>query len=241
MKIWKLTQETCEMREELAEEFNNMRYASSIDFIARSIGDLYRGSLYVFCACRGVGKTTILLASAVAAAEEGKKVLFLTVEQSYVQLMPYLPLVDDNLIVVEESEQINLKELDKIIKEENIEEVYFDYIGAASNVGNWDELVYEAAALAELAKSNSIVIWAACQADDNLLKTYKDDPNNLLLNTGYFVSFSKHITDKIAGGVYLIRDEGRLVGYNYKNRYNALNTTPVKTRALDWGIKRWNR
>ena len=240
MGLIRLTADTLEEREKMIEAFGANRVLSNIDVIDKAFDGLYKGSLYAVCAARGVGKSTFLLASAKKTSDAGIKTLYLTVEQSYAQLNPYLPKVSEFLDIYEfngeAKEWVQIKE---IIKEYGFEYVYFDYIGA--NLTTWDDLVREANMLAEIAKELGIIIFTGCQADDGLLEEFLNNPKSAKLNTGCFVSFAKHMMDKVAGGAYLVRpNDNDTYMYVFKSRYGALERTQFRVDGLDYSTKSWS-
>lgn len=239
MRLIFFTEDTLEQRRKWAEEFGSQRVESGIEVIDNAFDGLYKGSLYAVCAARGVGKSTFLLASAKKIAEQGSKTLYLTVEQSFEQLMGYIPEIIPNFVLLEfNGEAKAWGEIKEVIKEHKIEYVFFDYIGA--NLTNWDDLVREANMLAEVAKELGIIIFTASQADDALFEEFNNNPKSAKLNTGCFVSFSKHIMDKVAGGAYLVRANGTTYMYCFKNRYGALNYSQIRVDGLDYSTKSWN-
>ena len=65
MSIILLNKETLESRKKAIEEFRKLKTITGIDAIDSIFdGGVYKGSLYCITACRGVGKTTFLLAAA---------------------------------------------------------------------------------------------------------------------------------------------------------------------------------
>ena len=65
MSITLLNKETLESRKKAIEEFRKLKTITGIDAIDSIFdGGVYKGSLYCITACRGVGKTTFLLATA---------------------------------------------------------------------------------------------------------------------------------------------------------------------------------
>lgn len=239
MGLIRLSIDTLEERMKMIEEFGANRVESGIEVIDNAFDGLYKGSLYAVCAARGVGKSTFLLASAKKVAEKEIKTLYLTVEQSYSQLSSYLPKVSEFLDIYEfNGEAKTWEEIKKVIQEYGYEYVFFDYIGA--NLTNWDDLVREANMLAEVAKELGIIIFTASQADDALFEEFNNNPKSAKLNTGCFVSFSKHIMDKVAGGAYLVRANGTTYMYCFKNRYGALNYSQIRVDGLDYSTKSWN-
>lgn len=174
-----------------------------------------RGGLYMFSACRGTGKTTVLLALAKKLANDGKKVLFITTEQSIEQVAINIQ-VNENLYVGDTGQDIMGLTID-----DGYDYIMYDYIGSEEvDLSQWAGLINVANSLAEKAKELEAVIFTCCQADDKLEEQYRNDNSNASLFTGLYISFSKHIADKISGGAYLLKD-GTLI--NYKNRYGCAN------------------
>ena len=214
MSIILLNKETLESRKKAIEEFRKLKTITGIDAIDGIFdGGVYKGSLYCITACRGVGKTTFLLAMAKKLSQT-MKVLYVSYEQEYYQLASFLPDINENLIIIS-GEPISGKQLIEVINEYNIEAVCYDYIGATLS-GDWDDLVREADQLANVAKETKVLFFTAAQADDELFNTYKNNKNDPILHTGRYLSFSKHMADKFAGAAYLLKD-GTLICY--KNRY----------------------
>lgn len=231
-----LTADTLEERMKRIEEFGNRAVKTNITALNDVFGTLYRGSLYSICACRGTGKSTFLLASAKKMAETGK-VIYITIEQSYEQLGSYLPKVSENLVIVMIDSDAQLQEVYKLIEEIQPEAVFFDYLGAL--LTTWDDLTREAHIWAEMAKKLGILIFTANQADDKLHEEWLRDPKSISLNTGMYVSFSKHMIDKVAGAAYLVNMNNQTNMYCFKNRYNPLRIGGVNITGLDYKNKEW--
>jgi len=129
MSITLLNKETLESRKKAIEEFRKLKTITGIDAIDSIFdGGVYKGSLYCITACRGVGKTTFLLATAKKLSQT-MKVLYVSYEQDYYQLASFLPDINENLIIIS-GEPISGKQLVEVINEYNIEAVCYDYIGA---------------------------------------------------------------------------------------------------------------
>lgn len=187
---------------------------------------IYSGSVYMFAACRGVGKTTLLLGLAKKLAAH-HKVLFVTTEQSIEQIGPFLGPVNDNFYFAESLNDFTEDFLS------TYEYVCYDYLGAETNeLDDWNGLVQTCNRLAEYAKQTNSVIFTAAQADDKLTEEYNNNRKSELLQTGIFVSFAKHMSNKIAGGAYLLKD-GTLI--NFKNRYGVTGSHSII--ELDYSTK----
>ena len=227
----------------IKEERKNMasnKIKCGIECLDLMFDGLMRGSSYIIAAGRGIGKTTFLLATAKHFATLDKT-LYITIEQNTYQLEPYLQ-QNDNLAIYEMDKLDQWAEIEQIIALEQIKYVVFDYIGAilGDNDSTWLTLLNQANYIAEIAKKYNIIFVTACQADDLLFQEFVNNKDSNMLFTGRYVSFSKHIVDKVAGAAYLIKDkDDNVYLYNFKNRYAMLQSQPIKVNNLDFNSKAW--
>lgn len=230
----------------LHEELIGNRIETGISFLQNIFPDnLNREGFYLFCAGTGQGKTSLLLALAKELAKRNFKVLFITIEQSLPSLEDVLD-VNDNFYysIVDETHTGTIADL--ISNDEPFDFILYDYI--ASEVGNgtdlkWDALTNMAGLLSQYAIRHHAALITAAQADCKLQAAYRKDPAQLF-ETVEYISFAKHMVDKITGGAYLIpiSRTGSICqyeSYNFKNRNGSKPNTPVrfalnlKTKTLE--------
>ena len=228
MNFW-LTSESLEERNLLVEEFKSKRTTTGINAIDLVFTNLYQGSVYGVCAATGVGKTTFLLATAKKMAEQGKRVLYLSIEMSIMQILNYCEnTIIPTLCVCEFDNQWD--EVEEFVKANSIDIICYDYIGARLN--NWDDLIKEADNLATFAKDNNIIVFTALQASQEINKV---DTSDETLYTPMYVSFSKGMINKFAGCAYILKNSL----YCMKNRYENIIHNPVPLQELDYEKKEW--
>ena len=194
--------------------------------IDKAFTALVKGGVYAFCAGTGVGKTTLLLATAKKMAADGKKVLYITTEMSLVQLSYWLPEVETNLWIgtSDELEQ-DLSEYDVIV---------YDYLGA--DLADWDDLVDQAETLANVAIEYNIIVFTALQARPEIYDNTKEEN----LSTNMFVAFSKGMINKMSGAAYIVKKNNQLYLYVMKNRYGPCGDGKgIKLDSLDYSTKSW--
>ena len=149
MKI-NLSKETLEERNEMMKDMEKRKLLTGIRSIDKTFRFLMKGSVYGVCAPTGIGKTTFLFATAKKMAADGKTVLYLSIEMSIMQLLPFCPEDEPNLTIEEFDGQWDL--LAAEITVEGYDVICYDYIGA--KIDSWDELISEADKVAEFAKKN---------------------------------------------------------------------------------------
>lgn len=208
------TNETVEKMKKRLEEIGNLTVDTHIKFIQEVFDNaIVKGSMYCFTAPTNTGKTTLLLAIAKNLARQGKRVTFITTEQSIEQMakkigfnaLPTLTISDDLDTILHAGLDVEYPEY-----------VIYDYIGADLKLGKWDELIAFASKLAEYCKSANCVLFTACQATPELAIKYEENPLDPSFSTPMYVAYSKGITNKAAGSAYLLKN-GALI--NFKNRY----------------------
>ena len=201
--VWK--KETIEMMTARLEDIGNLTVDTQINFIQKVFDNaIVRGSMYCFVAPTNTGKTTLLLAIAKNLARQGKRVTFITTEQSIEQMAKKIGLEESipNLTISDDLDDI----LHAGLEYENPEYVIYDYIGADLKLGKWDEIITFADKLAEYCKSVNCVLFTACQATPELAIKYEENPLDPSLSTPMYVAYSKGITNKATGSAYLLKN-----------------------------------
>ena len=230
MKI-NLSRETLEERNEMMKDMEKRKLLTGIRSIDKTFRFLMKGSVYGVCAPTGIGKTTFLFATAKKMAADGKKVLYLSIEMSIMQLLPFCPEDEPNLTIEEFDGQWDL--LAAEITVEGYDVICYDYIGA--KIDSWDELISEADKVAEFAKKNDLIVFTALQASPALLECSDEQ----MLYTNYYVAFSRGMINKFAGAAYIINDKNKNSLYCMKNRYAEQIRQPIVMEDLDYKNKAW--
>ena len=194
---------------------------------------MFLGELYMVFAPTSTGKSTFLMATAKEYAKH-KKTMFLTTEESLLDLLPYIS-QNDNLFITS-----NYDTAVQEIKENDIHYLFYDYMGSTGDF-SWNALKDEADKLTQLGITLDVLIFTAGQADDSIYKAIEDD-NDFSKYTAQYVSFSKHIVDKCAGAFYLVKNKKTNILYSYplKYRHGSLAYKPTPVNNLDFYERSWN-
>lgn len=217
-KVWNLNYDFLEI-EELVKTREASFIKTGVYWWDSSFNGLQRGAIQLVAAPTGRGKTSFLLAMARKLIDQGLKVIYVGTEQTVEDM--YLSVGPLNLYytLLPYGTFINTEMVD-YFKEKKFDVVIYDYLGGNGNINpalsDWRDLMEQVALLDAFAKENQVAILTAIQADDSInLIGAKDVPD-----TGQYISFSKHILDKVTVACYLIK-EGESLAYLkcIKNRY----------------------
>jgi len=180
---------------------------------------LQRGALQIIAAASGQGKTTFLLCMAREIAKQGWNVLFVGTEDETSVLYRHMGPVNLDYVLLPYGQFID-QELKDIAS--NYDVLIYDYIGANgcqnTNVDQWQDLLYQTGVLDQFAKDQQVAILTAIQADDQLLEVL---PQNIP-ETKKYVSFSKHVIDKVTVACYLKKENDKVWLKCFKNRYGMM-------------------
>lgn len=230
---WNLKRDWDELQD-MASKIANSYMPSSWSIWDEWFGGFQRGTLQLVCAPTGGGKTTVLIGLAKKAVRQGYKVLYIGTEQEISQLLSvYGPL---ELDFIRKNNEITLQEC---IGEDSYDLVIYDYLGAESGANTtaqeWQIYRDQANYLSDFAITNDVCILTAAQADSKI-KDKNLAPEDIP-NSPAYVSFSKHIVDKISAGVYIIPKGTETYAVMMKNRYKPMVTDPRKI-YIDYEGKR---
>ena len=231
--------ETLEQRKTLIDEFNKSIITTGVPKIDLVFNGMRRGCLYSICAGTGVGKSTILLATAKSMARQGKKVLYLSIEMSIEMMAQYCLDDEPNLTICEFNDTSeDWQGLRLIVEDYDI--ICYDYLGAI--LEDWNQLIIKTDALANTARTWNITILTANQM--NTAEFSKDEANPKLnvedsLHTTQYIAYAKGMATKLSGGAYLVRRGTNLYLYAFKNRYGVLTKEPQLIDTLDYKKKEW--
>lgn len=168
------------------------------------------------------------------AARKGYRVLFVGTEQPVEMLVPVFGGMDIDFVRKEEG--VLLKDC---IGDDEYDILIYDYLGAESGAGGsvaeWQVYRDQANYLSNLAIEKNICVLTAGQADIKITTIKPEE----VPNSGYYVSSSKHIIDKISGGVYLLKNETGSYLVMIKNRYGMVETGAHKIK-IDYKNKEVN-
>ena len=161
---------------------------------------LYRGGLSIIGSFSGRGKTSWLIDTSRSIAKQGYKVLFITVEESIDSIFKcWSSFYEGKVIVVTITQMKDWEEIEKLIKEEKIDVVLYDYIGAIreglGGVMREDQILSEdARKLANLALKMKVAVLAGIQTKEDAERDYVQNQakkNNLFrLSSNYICSAS---------------------------------------------------
>lgn len=208
--------------QELKKQRGDSYYTSGWRLWDEWFGGFQKGTLQLICAPTGGGKTTVLIALAKKAERLGYKVLYIGVEQDPLAIDDFLSNADIDFVWKNECT------LQECIGDDSYDLVIYDYLGAESGANTsaqeWQVFRDQANYLSNFAIANNICILTAAQADHKIKDknlTIEDIPNSPA-----FVSFSKHIVDKISAGIYIIPQGTETHAVMMKNRYKPMVTEP---------------
>ena len=239
MKPFLCSKDNVEERKNLIKNWENKAFKTGIKGLDEAFGgNLYTGSLWLICAGTGVGKTTALLATAKKMVREGKKVAYISIEMSYIQILKFCPDSLDGLYIYERESMADWKEFKEECEKIKFDAVFYDYLGSQRDLGEWDKLIDFSAGLAKIAIQYDIPVFTACQATIELTDEARCNPNSNNLFGLNYIAYSKGIANKVAGGIYIVNIGGKLWAYNFKCRYN---TKPINKYELklDFKTKEW--
>lgn len=232
------SKDNVDKRKELVKEWQNKAFKTGVKGLDEAFGgNLYTGSLWLICAGTGVGKTTALLATAKKMVRDGKKVAYITIEMSLIQILKFCEDDLDGLYLYEMESIKDWQEFKKECEEKKFDVVFYDYLGAQGNVGKWDEMIDFAAELGLLAIKYDIPIFTACQATKDINVVAKKNPDDSSLFGIDYISFSTGMANKIAGGIYIVNNNG-IWAYNLKCRYDMKPNKKIRL-DLDFKTKEW--
>lgn len=228
-----------EERKNLIKNWDSKAFKTGIKGLDEAFGgNLYSGSLWLICAGTGVGKTTTLLATAKKMAREGKKIAYISIEMSLVQILKYCPDNLDGLYLYTMESIIDWDEFKKECQEIRFDAIFYDYLGAQGNLGEWDQMIDFTAGLSSLAIKYDIPVFTACQATVELTDEVRRNPKSNNLFGINYIAYSKGVANKVAGGIYIVNDGSSLLAYNFKCRYDIKPTISYKLN-LDFKTKEW--
>ena len=228
-----------EERKNLIKNWENKAFKTGIKGLDEAFGgNLYTGSLWLICAGTGVGKTTALLATAKKMVREGKKVAYISIEMSLVQILKFCPDDLNGLYLYEMESMAQWKEFEKECEEKRFDAVFYDYLGSQGDLGEWDKLIDFSARLSKIAIKYDIPVFTACQATVELTSEVRRNPNSTNLFGLSYIAYSKGIANKVAGGIYIVNDGNSLWAYNFKCRYNTKPTDRYELK-LNFKTKEW--
>lgn len=235
MEPFVCSKDNIEKRKELVEEWQNKAFKTGIKGLDEAFGgNLYTSSLWLICAGTGVGKTTALLATAKKMVREGKKVAYISIEMSYIQILKFCQDSLDGLYIYEMESMADWKEFKKECEKIKFDAVFYDYLGSQGDLGEWDKLIDFSAGLAKIAIQYDIPVFTACQATVELTDEARRNPSSSNLFGLNYIAYSKGIANKVAGGIYIVNIGGKLSAYNFKCRYN---NKPDKSYELNLNFK----
>ena len=197
----------------LKAEYDSIQYYDTgVEVIQKTFSDrIVCGSVYLFVAATGVGKTTLLLSTAKAdsRAHPNRKILFITTEQALCMLIPYFDEYDN----IKFGTSINDFVDDEIT---HYDAIYYDYIASEVQDGmdDWSGILSIATKIANYAKDTRTPIFTAAQATYDIATADNDE-----LRSTKFVAYSKGIVNKVAGAAYLLKDGNAIT---FKNRYGII-------------------
>lgn len=234
------SKDNIEERKNLIKNWENKAFKTGIKGLDEAFGgNLYTGSLWLICAGTGVGKTTALLATAKKMVREGKKVAYITIEMSYIQILKFCQDSLDGLYIYEMESMADWKEFEKECEKIKFDAVFYDYLGAQGDLGEWDKMIDFSAGLAKIAIQYDIPVFTACQATIELTDEARRNPNSSNLFGLNYIAYSKGMANKVAGGIYIVNDGSNLFAYNFKCRYNIKPTDRYELK-LNFKTKEWS-
>lgn len=197
----------------LKQEYDAIQYYDTgVEVIQKTFSDrIVCGSVYLFVAATGVGKTTLLLSAAKADSRThpDRNILFVTTEQALCMLTPYFDEYDNITLGTSINDFIN----DGIT---HYDAIYYDYIASEVQEGmdDWSGILSIATKIANYAKETRTPIFTAAQATYDIATADEDS-----LRSTKFVAYSKGIVNKVAGAAYLLKDCNVIT---FKNRYGII-------------------
>lgn len=175
------------------------------------------------CAATGHGKTTVLIGLAKKAVKQGYRVLYIGTEQVVEMLAGTFGPI--NIDFVLKSEGVSLADC---IGEDQYDIILYDYLGAESGANRsaqeWQIFRDQADYLSNFAIEHNACVLTAAQADISI--TDKKLTIGEIPNSGKYVSFAKHIIDKVSAAAYIIKKDEATYMVMIKARYKPMQTTP---------------
>ena len=212
MKVYNLKENEMELRHEL-ETIKDSVLPTGWTLWDKWFGGFQKGGLQFIAAPTGQGKTTLLLALAKRAVRQGYKVLYIGTEQPIVKLFEAIGPVDMDACRKESGDRF-----EDIIGDREYDVIIYDYLGAETaayqDAQEWQIYRDQANWLSDYAIKNQVCILTAGQADTSILEKPLE-----ALHSAKFVSFAKHIIDKVSSAVYIVRIQGKVYMSMIKNRY----------------------
>ena len=160
-------------------------------------GGFQRGTIQVIAAPTGHGKTTMLIAMAKLAARKHYRILYIGTEQEEDDIFQYF----DDKYDIDIVRKHSMDTWPDVIGDAEYDLIIYDYFAADSmhGEGEWGTLIHDMNTLADYAIDHHLCILTAMQADNSITRNPKEE----WLHEGGYLSFSKHVTDKMWAGVYI--------------------------------------
>lgn len=209
--------ELCEQKKKLGDSY----LLTGLTDWDNCFGGLRRGGVSLIAAPSGHGKTTFLLGMSKILVSKSYKVLYIGTEQTAIQLMDSVGRIDIDFVLKDE---VLLEDIFCDIEPNYYDVVIYDYLGAESGANTdkseWQEYRDQCGALSSLAIKYNFALLTACQADPSLL----DEPNPAS-KSSKFISYAKHIQDKLDVGIYMWKNKSVTEWCMFKNRYHEKTET----------------